>query len=210
MKKPLLLALFSIYLGSGAVAQEDPGVAAQRARIASERSEVEAAYGARQRQCYLKFAVNDCVKAAKSQRREKLADLRRQEISLNDAERKRKAAERAGTLEDRSSPEKQEAEAQRRAKAAAQENDRKARAAEKATRRAGEEVQGTKPGEHRKDADEAVRRKAEAQQQKASEAASNAIRYRQRLSDAQAHKEAVEKQLADKKDLPAKPLPTPP
>jgi colicin import membrane protein len=210
MKQPFLLALFSICLCSGAIAQEEPGVAAQRVRIAGERKEVEAAFTARQKQCYLKFAVNDCVKAAKSQRRERLADLRRQEISLNDAERKRKAAERSGTLEERSSPEKQEAEAQRRAKAAAQENDRKARAAEKATRRASEEAPAATPGEHRKDADEAVRRKAEAQERKASEAANNAIRYRQRLSDAQAHKEAVEKQLSDKKDPPAKPLPVPP
>lgn len=211
MKKPLLLALLWICVCFGARAQdEDPGIAAQRARIAAERKEAEAAFTAQQKQCYLKFAVNDCVKAAKSQRREKLADLRRQEISMNDAERKRKAAQRSGTLEERSSPEKLEAEAQRRAKAAAQENDRKARAAEKATRRASEEIPALKPGEHRKDAEEAARTKAEAQQRKASEAASNAIRYRQRLSDAQAHKEAVEKQLSDKKDPPAKPLPTPP
>jgi len=209
MKKPLLLALFSVCVCLGARAQEEPGVAAQRARIASERKEAEAAFTARQKQCYLKFAVNDCVKAAKSQRREKLADLRRQEISMNDAERKRKAAERSGTLEERSSPEKLEAEAQRRAKAAAQENDRKARAAEKATRRASEELP-VKSGEHRKDPEEAARNKAEAQERKANEAASNAIRYRQRLSDAQAHKEAVEKQLSDKKDPPAKALPTPP
>jgi colicin import membrane protein len=210
MKKPVLLALFVICLGSAALAQEESGVAAQRARIAGERKDAEAAFAARQKQCYLKFAVNDCVRAAKSQRREKLADLRRQEISLNDAERKRKAAERSGALEERSSPGKLEAEAQRRAKAAAQENDRKARAAEKATRRASEEVPAAKPGERRKGAEEAARNKAEAQERKASEAASNAIRYRQRLSDAQAHKEGVEKQLSDKKDPPAKPLPTPP
>jgi len=209
MKKPLL-ALFSICLCLGAGAQEEPGVAAQRARIAVERKEAEAAFADRQKQCYLKFAVNDCIKAAKSQRREKLADLRRQEISLNDAQRKRKAAERSGALEERSSPEKQDAEAQRRAKAAAQEADRKARAAEKATRRAAEEVPAAKPGERRKDAEEAARNKAEAQERKASEAASNAIRYRQRLSDAQAHKEAVEKQLSDRKEPPARPLPVPP
>ena len=71
MKKPLLLALLWICVCFGARAQdEDPGVAAQRARIASERKEAEAAFTARQKQCYLKFAVNDCVKAAKSQRSE--------------------------------------------------------------------------------------------------------------------------------------------
>jgi colicin import membrane protein len=209
MKKLLLLLCLTCF-GFGALAQDEAAVAAQRARIKSERNQVEAEFGARQKQCYAKFAVNDCLNAAKSQRREKLADLRRQEISLNDAERKRKAAERSGSLEERASPDKQEAEAQRRARAAAQENDRKLRAAEKATQRASDEALGVKPGERRKDAEEAARRKAEAQQQKASEAQRNAIRYQQRQNDAQAHRQAVEKELADKKSAPAKPLPTPP
>jgi colicin import membrane protein len=209
MKKPLLL-LCLVCAVFGARAQDETGAASQRARIASERGQVEAEFNARQRQCYLKFAVNDCLNAAKSLRREKLADLRRQEISLNDAERKRKAAERSSSLEERSSPEKLQAEAQRREKAAAQENDRKVRAAEKATRRPGDEVPAAKADDRRKSAEEAARRKAEAQQQKASEARRNAIRYQQRLQEAQAHKQAVEKQLADKKEPPAKPLPTPP
>jgi colicin import membrane protein len=208
--KKLLLLLCLVGAGFGARAQDEAGAAAQRVRIAGERGQVEAEFNARQKQCYLKFAVNDCLNLAKSQRREKLADLRRQEISLNDAERKRKAAERAGSLEERSSPAKLEAEAQRRAKTAAQENERKARAAEKATRRPNDEATVAKPGEQRKKAEDAARRKAEAQEEKAGEAQRNAIRYRQRLLDAQAHKQAVEKQLADKKEPPAKPLPTPP
>jgi colicin import membrane protein len=208
--KKLLLLLCLVCLALGVRAQEAAGVAAQRARIAGERDQAEGEFNARQKLCYLKFAVNDCLNAAKAQRREKLADLRRQEISLNDAERKRKAAERSGSLEERSSPGKQEAEAQRRAKAAAQENDRKARAAEKATRRPSDDSPVTKPGDRRKDADAAARRKAEAQEQKAGEAQRNAIRNQQRVLDAQAHKQAVEKQLAGKKEPPAKPLPTPP
>jgi colicin import membrane protein len=208
--KKLLLLICLAFSGFAARAQDDTGVAAHRARISGERAQAEAEFAARQKQCYRKFAVNDCLNAAKAQRREKLADLRRQEISLNDAERKRKAAERSGSLEERSSPAKQEAEEQRRARAAAQENDRKVRANDKATRRASDEALGVKPGERRKDAEEAARRKAEAQQLRASEAQRNAIRYQERLNDARAHKQAVEKELADKKSAPARPLPTPP
>jgi colicin import membrane protein len=43
--------------------------------------------------CYQRFAVNDCLLDSRRARREVMADLRRQEVSLNDAQRKRRAAE---------------------------------------------------------------------------------------------------------------------
>ena len=75
--------------------------AAVRARISAERKAVEADFGAKERACYQRFAVNDCLQAARNQRREALATLRREEIALNDAERQRKAAERLQALEQR-------------------------------------------------------------------------------------------------------------
>ena len=113
------LQLFLLAIASAAmaaVAQTAPGPEAQaeRARIAAERSQAEARFAAQEVACYQKFAVNDCLNAAKSQRRERLSDLRRQDLTLNEAERKRRASDRVRSIDERNSAQsQQEAAAQR-------------------------------------------------------------------------------------------------
>lgn len=75
-------------------------LARERARIRQEREAAERRFAERERACQLRFAVNDCVHEARQQRRDVLADLRRQDILLNDAERKRKAAEALRKLDE--------------------------------------------------------------------------------------------------------------
>lgn len=72
------------------IAQQD---AVERERIRQTRATQQAQFTAQEAQCYSRFAVNDCLIAVRAHRREILADLRRQEISLNDAQRKRRGAE---------------------------------------------------------------------------------------------------------------------
>ena len=113
------LQLFLLAIASSAmaaVAQTAPGPEAQaeRSRIAAERSQAEARFAAQEVACYQIFAVNDCLKAAKSQRRERLSDLRRQDLTLNEAERKRRASDRVSGIDERNSAQsQQEAAAQR-------------------------------------------------------------------------------------------------
>ena len=76
--------------GEKTAAQRD---AAEHERIRQERVLAQAQFAAQDAQCYARFAVNDCLDAVQVRRRALLADLRRQEISLNDAQRKRRAAE---------------------------------------------------------------------------------------------------------------------
>ena len=97
------------------LAQTEPAVAAERARIAAERSQADTRFAAQEKACYRKFAVNDCLQAARSQRREVLSDLRRQELSLNEAERKGRAAERVRSIDERNSAQQQEDSAAQRA-----------------------------------------------------------------------------------------------
>jgi colicin import membrane protein len=74
-------------------------VAAEQARIASERQRIEQRFADEEVACFQRFAVTDCRDASRARRRVDMADLRRQEIALNDAERKRKGAEQLLRME---------------------------------------------------------------------------------------------------------------
>ena len=105
MKQCLALALAAICV----LATAQPVVpdtvamreAAEHARIRKERDEAQASFKAQDMQCYQRFAVNDCLGEVRAQRRVLLAELRRQEISLNDAQRKRRAAEQLLRADDK-------------------------------------------------------------------------------------------------------------
>ena len=71
----------------------DPGEPAERSRIEQSRTLEDALFATREAACYGRFAVTDCLLAARARRREALAELRRQENVLNDAQRRRKAAD---------------------------------------------------------------------------------------------------------------------
>ena len=65
---------------------------AERARINEARSVLQTETQARERACYQQFSVNACLSEARAKRRAALAELQRQEIVLNDQERKERAA----------------------------------------------------------------------------------------------------------------------
>lgn len=95
----LLILLGACALGFGALAADD--TATQRSRIAAERQAAEQHYQAQARDCQNRFAVAACTDQAKAERRAALDMLRRQEILLDDAERKARAAERLRSIEDK-------------------------------------------------------------------------------------------------------------
>lgn len=90
---------------SSAYASTDVQDQLERTRIAAERKAVESRFTKEETDCYSKFATHDCLNQARVQRRQNLADLRRQEISLNDAQRKRRGAEQIRKLENRQNTE---------------------------------------------------------------------------------------------------------
>jgi hypothetical protein len=67
--------------------------ALERERIRQVRLVEQARFATEEAQCYRRFAVNDCLQEVRRARRDVLEDLRRQEMSINDAQRKRRAAE---------------------------------------------------------------------------------------------------------------------
>lgn len=204
----LLLAAFAL---APAWAQEDEAERAQRARIAAERQQAEAAYQVDEKACYGKFAVNDCLDDARRRRRAVLADLRRQEVSLSDAQRKRRAAEKLRSIEERSQDPQHPGTVDHRAKAAEGQRARDERAAQKAADRASAEV--SRPARAAGREEQARRHQAEAsaaRAQRDKDAARNVELQKKRLADAQARREKLQKRLAEHRKPDAKPLPATP
>lgn len=71
----------------------------ERLRIQQLRLEYEAIDQQAQVACYQKFAVTDCLRAARAKKRVILDDLRHQEVILNDLDRQYKAAEALKRIE---------------------------------------------------------------------------------------------------------------
>lgn len=213
--KTLSHALMFLVASLFAPAWAQQVVPTERGRIALERGEAEARYAESEKACYAKFAVNDCLNEARARRREVLTGLRRQEVALNDAERKIKGAEKLRDVDQRQSPEQREQAAAQRAKSMADHEDRLKRAAEKAAKSQGARAAATPSrtegprkrltGGPRKAA--ATRPPAE---RKTLDTEENRRAFQARQDDALQRKSRIEKKLAENSKPALKPLPVPP
>lgn len=212
MRAFLLPLLAAAVLAAAPAAAESQ--AAERARIAAERSRVEAQFQGAERACWGQFGVNDCLADARARRRAALADLRRQEILLNDAERKQRAAERLRAGEHRPDPAQPSASAPK----ARDRGDRDAQAAQRAAEQAAREAEHARrtkpkpkpPAATAADrADELARREAE-RARRAEQAAANVQRRQAAERQAKERQEALQRRLAERHKPPAAPLPVPP
>jgi colicin import membrane protein len=77
----------------------------ERTRIARERGEATLRFEERQRECEQRFAVTSCVDEARAEHRQALLRLRGQESVLDEAERKRRAAQRMAAIREKVSAE---------------------------------------------------------------------------------------------------------
>ena len=208
--------LICLALAAGALpvcAQTDPATEAERSRIAAERRQADARFAAQDVACYQTFAVTDCLKAARSQRRQLVSDLRRQELSLNDADRKRRAAERVRSIEDRNSAQQQEDKAAQRAEAVHRQQDKKEGLAKRAAERA--QAQAQAPAAKRssgtqKDPPERQASRRAAREKKSHDSADELRRSRERQLEALERKERVARRLVEAAKSGVKPLPVPP
>jgi colicin import membrane protein len=89
----------------------------EKAQIAAERVRLEAGFKAEEAACYRRFLVNACLEEIRPRRAEAMAELRRQEISINEAERKAKGADQIQKIEEKNSGERQQQRADQEQKA---------------------------------------------------------------------------------------------
>jgi colicin import membrane protein len=212
------LAILAVAMAAAAAHAQSPEDAAERERIAGERAVAEGRYVEAQKVCRGKFAVNDCLEKARREHNDVVSGLKRQERVLNDAERKRRAAERQKEIDERSSPERQKEAAEKRAKSVAEQQERDARASEKAAKRAADDAERQKHGPRVKEPKGASgpqgspREPMEAKSHgpTAEEAAKNRAEHQARLEEAERHKAAIEERNAKRSKPASAELPPPP
>lgn len=89
----------------------------EKAQIAAERARLEAGFKAEEAACYRRFLVNACLEDIRPRQAVAMAELRRQEISINEAERRAKGADQIQKIEDKNSGERQQQRADQEQKA---------------------------------------------------------------------------------------------
>ncbi|MEY4653872.1 MAG: hypothetical protein RI884_2453 [Pseudomonadota bacterium] len=175
-------------------------VRAEQARIERERAAARARQTEEEADCQKRFAVTDCTERARRKWQPVLADLRRQELALNEVDRKQRAAEQQRKLDEKVSPQAQEEAAQRRAQALADHEARQARAAQKAS--------GSAPGGKPREPGAAQDRSSPDITREQADA--NAQAHARRVQEAQERKERTLKRQAERAKPSASALPVPP
>src|SRR5262245_38404159 len=173
---------------------EPPSDKERREQINAERAATQARYEKAVAECERGFMVTSCVNQAKAERRTALDRLSREQMALDDAQRKRRADERRERIAQKKA-----------AQAAASEAAASPPQAQRTPR------QSAVPASGAKAARRAEPRSSEAEAAAAAEAAERASDAQQRREKAQAHEEAVRKRNAERaaQRTPAAPLPVP-
>lgn len=183
------------------------GLGTEQARIAAERARLEAGFKAEEAACYRRFLVNACLEEIRPRRAEAMAELRRQEMSINEAERKAKGADQIQKIEEKNSAERQQQRA-----------DQEQKALEETTRRLERneqrvQSQGKTAEEARANVSAAQARQKNSQTKagealtRQKEAAANVQEAKARADKAEQNRVDREKRLKEKGPSTGKPLP---
>lgn len=96
--------------GLGAQAEDSTPAAVDmsvvRDRINQQRGLIESDFSKQQQACYARFAVSDCLRQTRRERRVILDELRRQEVVLNQRDRQAKAQAELDRISRNVSPER--------------------------------------------------------------------------------------------------------
>ena len=196
----------------------DANETAERSRMVQERKRVGEVHEAAKVACYKRFQVNVCLNDARTAHNSAQSDLKRQETTLNDLQRKRRAAEQVRKVEAKSSPQSQEQVAQQRGQALASQAKRQQRQKERAAppaAKAKAQPKVARPAPQARTTDAAQRQaraqsKMAEQQQKNARAPNAKVQHEQRQREAAEHVANVQARQKKNKKPPSAPLPVPP
>ncbi len=181
----------------------------ERDRIDTERARLDAGFTAEDIACYKKFLTNKCLAEVKVRRDAVMADFRRQEIFLDQQERKEKGAEQIRKTEEKSSAEKQQEAADKRATALKDNEARlereKQKVADRASMQSNEKSNTDAATNRLKDSQQ----KVDSRKSKQAASAEEVRKFNQRLEKAKERQARYERNLANQTKPPANPLPKP-
>ncbi len=181
----------------------------ERERINTERAHLDAGFTAEDIACYQKFLTNQCLAEVKVRRDPVMADFRRQEISLDQQERKEKGAEQMRKTEEKSSAEKQQEAADKRATALKDNEARlereKKKFADRASMQSNEKSNTDAAANRLKDSQQ----KADSRKSKQAASAEEVRKFNQRLEKAKQRQARYQRDLANQTKASANPLPKP-
>jgi colicin import membrane protein len=201
----------NIQIPEGIEAQERGRISTAREQHAKSNTQARAA-------CYQSFAVNDCLERERAQHAVHMDDLRRQEIALNDAQRKARGAKQVQSMDEKTSAQKQADAANDRAEALKRTQERQDASDQKRTdkeRKAQEVLQNPPVPRQAKEPPATPSKQlsknnpAPNAPDKAAKAATYRQAYDERQAQAQRRKAQLEKKRAEQGKKPAVPLPIP-
>lgn len=211
----LVLFLFCCGLSLGAAMAQSPDQekvnnALERSKIAAERERLEAGFQAEETVCKSRFAVNACLQEIRPRRNAAMADLRRQDLLINESDRKARGADQVQKTEDKSNLERQQQRAEQEKKAQqeterrSERNDQRGQSQAKSAADASANV-------------EAAQTRQQNSQSKAGEAKTRHEQAAANVQDAKVRSEKAaqnqaerDKRLKEKSNSTRKPLPAPP
>lgn len=181
----------------------------KRAEINAERTKLESGFTAEDIACHKRFFVNNCLGKVDDRRRTAVAELRRQEIALNDEDRKIRGEQALLRIEEKSSPENLQQAADQRAKGvedyqtrlAREKEKQQGRAAAATAEKAAREASAQRLVESQKKAAAAATRKASA--------AEEALKFNERQKQAAERRAQHEKEQLAKPPATSRSLPLP-
>ena len=186
-------------------ASSQEGHAAQeRERIHSARQASEARFNEATRLCYQQFDVNSCLSKAQEVRRETEADLKRQELTLNDAQRLKQGAARHQEIEDKTNSEATQVRADKAARALQKTSEREQQARDKAQQRQLDQADKARAQRAR---DAELQQLGAKQQEKSAQANEKREQQLQRQREAREHREKQAAKRSQKQASAAAPLP---
>ena len=207
---PLLAVGQSTDLPADAIVVKPLQVDAQRLAIDAKRQQLEAGFAAEDALCYERFAVNNCLQKVNVKRQVSMADLRRQDVLLNDQERKRHGAQEISRIEAKQSNASQQELTERRAKLVSEYQSRMQDVDQRQRLKSSQpEVQHTAE-KARADRLRASEVKAQARHEKQANEAQQLSKFNERILQAEKRRTEHRQQQAVKPATGVKSLPVPP